>query len=231
MEKLKITNGTGKLENIRSLNTSPLQNNFCLVMAESNTVCSKCYSIQSLKTYRKGCDKAWGRNGDILTAEVYGDEEMPFLNDAIFRIHSHGEVIDMTHMRNILALARRNPQTTFSFFTKRKDLVKQLEEGEVPDNVVMIYSNAVLDRVMQEPPAGFHKTFNVVTSRDTHKINCGARKCVECQACYKFDTASVIVELEKSEQKKEAKAARKAEREGYKHTIVGVDASVIKGGK
>jgi hypothetical protein len=216
MEKLKITEGTGKLEYIRSLNTSPLNNDFCMVMAKSNTVCSKCYSIDSLRTYRKGCDKAWARNGDILTQEVYEDGDMPFLNDAIFRIHSHGELIDMTHLQNIFALARRNPQTTFSLFTKRKDLVKQLEEGAIPDNVVMVYSNAVMDRVMEEPPHGFHKTFNVVTSREVHKINCGARKCAECQVCYKFDTASVIVELEKSEQKKEAKAARKAEREAAK---------------
>jgi hypothetical protein len=130
MEKLKITVGTGKLENLRSLNTSPLSNDFCMVMAESNTICSKCYSIDSLRTYRKGCDKAWGHNGEVLTKQVYEDSEMPFLNDAIFRIHSHGELIDMTHLRNVFALARRNPQTTFSLFTKRKDLVKQLEKSE-----------------------------------------------------------------------------------------------------
>lgn len=213
MDKLKITEGTGKLQDIRSLNTSPLQNDFCMIMANSNCICSKCYSIDSLRTYRKGCDKAWARNGEILTAEVYPESELPFLNDAIFRIHSHGEVIDMTHLRNILGLARRNPQTTFSFFTKRKDLVKQLEDGEIPENVVMVYSNAVMDRVMQEPPPRFHKTFNVVTSSEVAPINCGARSCATCQVCYKFNTAKVIVELEKGEQKKEAKEAKRASKE------------------
>lgn len=211
MEKLKITVGTGKLEDVRSLNTSPLHNSFCMKMAKGNTVCAKCYSIQSLKTYRKGCDKAWSRNGDILTEKVYPADEMPFLNDAIFRIHSHGELINDIHLENIYNLARRNPQTNISIFTKRKDLVAKVKDK--PENVILIYSNPVMDRVMETPPNGFHKVFNVVTKREGNNVNCGSRKCADCQICYKFKSPDCVVELEKSEQLKEKRAAKKAARE------------------
>ena len=214
MEKLKITVGTGKLEDVRSLNTSPLSNSFCMKMSKGNSVCSKCYSIKSLKTYRKGCDKAWDRNGDILTEKVYPVEEMPFLNDAIFRIHSHGELINETHLENVYNLARRNPQTTISIFTKRKDLVAKVKDR--PENVILVYSNPVMDRVMETPPPNFHKVFNVVTQREGNNVNCGARKCANCQICYKFNSPDVVVELEKNEQAKEKRAAKKAAREKEK---------------
>lgn len=69
---------------------------------------------------------------------------------------------------------------------------------ETPSNVILIYSNPKVDKVIKTVPKGFHKVFNVVSSEEVAEINCGARKCLECQRCYSFDTTSVIVEKKKN---------------------------------
>ncbi len=191
MEKLKITKGAGKMEDIQSINSNPLDNKFCNAMAQGNTVCAACYSRKSLKGYRKGCGPAWGHNGRVLSEKEHKVADFPRLNASIFRVHSHGEIINRTHARNLFRFARRNPQTIFGFWTKRKDLVKGMHK---PKNVVMIYSNPVIDQIVTKPPAGFHKVFNVVSKESDAEINCGGRKCIECQRCYSFDTTKVIVE-------------------------------------
>jgi hypothetical protein len=196
MEKLKITKGAGKMEGLGSCNSNPLNNEFCRKMSEGNTICKECYSIKSLKSYRKGCVPAWTHNGTVLSTADHSVEDMPFLNQSIFRIHSHGELINNKHCRNIFRLALRNPKTIFGFWTKRKDIVRRCGM-EVPENVIMIYSNPRIDKVITRVPKGFHKVFNVVSSEDIMKVNCGARKCVECQRCYSFETESVIVEKKK----------------------------------
>ena len=194
MEKIKISKGSGKMADIGSINSSPLNNPFCLKMSKTDTVCAACYSIKSLTTYRKNCNKSWSDNGRILSEKEHKVSDMPRLNAAIFRIHSHGELINKTHARNIFRLAKRNPNTTFGFWSKRKDILKGMH---VPKNVVMIYSNPKLDKVVTRPPAGFHKVFNVVTDESVAEINCGARDCMSCQRCYSRATTKVIVEKKK----------------------------------
>jgi len=197
---LKLSKGSSKMEGIRSLNSSPLTNKFCQKMSKGNSVCAACYSMKSLRTYRQNCHKPWNANGDILTSEEFPVESFPYLNENIFRIHSHGELINRRHCRNIFRLALRNPDTIFGFWTKRRDIVNGCGI-EVPANVILIYSNPTVDRVVKKVPKGFHKVFNVITEehaeRNGIEINCGARNCLECQRCYRFDTTSVIVEKKK----------------------------------
>ena len=53
---LKISKGSGKLEDIQSLNTNTLTNPFCIKQNKNkNSICNKCYSINMLKTMRKNC--------------------------------------------------------------------------------------------------------------------------------------------------------------------------------
>jgi len=201
LKDLKTTNGAGKMELIRSANTSPVDNDFCLKMSESKAICSSCYSMRSLKSYRKTCRPSWYRNGVLLTMHEYPVEAMPVVMDRVFRIHSHGEIISPRHYRNIIRLACRNPETIFAFWSKRKDIVQRAGVENIPSNVIMIYSNPSVDRVSRIIPKGFSKVFNVVSKehakRNKIAVNCGARKCFECQRCYKFETESVIVELKK----------------------------------
>jgi len=186
---------SGKLKGISAINTNTVTNEFCQKMQKGNNICKHCYSQAMLTGSRKNCQDAFQRNSDLLSTVHLTSDDIPTINAAWFRYHGHGELINLLHFRNLCAIAFANPQTTFALWTKRKDIVWQYVEDEwaIPDNLILIYSNAKLDRVMTKPPAYFNKVFNNVTDKNAD-ANCTGQKCMDCLECYKFDGADVIVE-------------------------------------
>ena len=62
----------------------------------------------------------------------------------------------------------------------------------------MIYSNPVIDTIMQNVPKNFNKVFNNV-SNNSNKINCKG-KCIDCLKCYNLkDKTKQIIEKIKQE--------------------------------
>jgi hypothetical protein len=84
-------------------------------------------------------------------------------------------------------IAEKNPRTTFSLFTKRKDLV---DTGRCPHNMVLVYSNPRVNYIMRAPPAGFDTVFNVVTE-GPH--NC-QMSCWNCGMCFVKGGTRCIIE-------------------------------------
>lgn len=195
---------TGKLKGIRSINTSPVDNPFCLMMSKNpNTICSKCYSIKMIKNgYRKNCLPAWQKMGDLLSSDLLDISEIKACpNCNLIRFSAHGELINLTHLENLIQITKANPQAICTLFTKRKDLVEQLNQP-IPANMLMVYSNPLINKRMYsyDIPKKFDKIFSVFTE-DYAKywginINCGKKKCKNCQICYTtFSTTNVINEL------------------------------------
>ena len=121
--------------------------------------------------------------------------QLPIINERFFRFHGHGELINKTHFQNLCQIANHNPETTFALWTKRPNLVK----GQIPENLILIYSNGKVDRIRKIPPKGFHKVFNNVSSENPTKAveNCTGQKCVTCMLCYNHNDTSVIIEATK----------------------------------
>lgn len=183
----KITkHTTGKLEGLSSLNTSSLSNPFCQKMAKTNAVCHKCYSNRYLK-FRQHSDNCFSSNGEILSKKLL---EIPFLNFKHFRFHSFGEVLNKAHAENFIEISRKNPHCTFSLWTKRKEFFTDICK---PSNLILIYSNPVIDKAVTIVPKGFDKVFNVMT-KENELINCGGKKCKDCLLCYSKKTTKVIYE-------------------------------------
>jgi len=182
---------SGKLKHIEAINTSPLNNPFCLKMQKTDSICSKCYSVNMLKTFRYNCNTKFMRNGELLSKEELKDDQIPVFIGVIARLSAHGELFNKTHLRNYYKIAKKNRYTKFALWTKRKDLV----QGEKkPSNVILVYSNPKIDEVMPEPPEGFDKVFNVVTDDKKHKVNC-SKECFKCRKCYNMITkVNCIVE-------------------------------------
>jgi len=197
---LKITKGTGKLANMFSLNTNTASNEFCKAMNSSpndRVICTTCYSMNALSTYRKNCATAWQHNSEQLSQPLF-DWQLPRVNSVYFRFSSHGELINETHAINLFRICEANPKTTFSLYTKRHKIIyKALKTHKIPKNLILVYSNPIKDRVMTKPPKRFHKTFNVVMESQHRKDNCTGNSCFSCLKCYRFDSERVIVELEK----------------------------------
>ena len=199
-----ISTMSGKLNGLQAINTDTVSNTFCQKMnSTGNSICTKCYSMNSLTRHRKNCRPAFMGNSELLSKSILQPSQIPFINQSYFRFHGHGEIINMTHLINLVLIAKCNSHCTFALWTKRKDFVNKLfrmAEGSydyyLPNNMILVYSNPKIDCVQIEPPKHFHKVFNNV-SKPVYKSveNCTGQKCIECLACYKKDSGvDVIIE-------------------------------------
>ena len=198
-----LSDMSGKLSGIQSINTNPLSNQYCERMSmDQSCICSKCYSVLMLKQYRRNMIPKLQYNSDLLSKSLLPASTLKRLTPIksgtkVFRFHSHGELINVTHLRNFIAICDLYPDITFALWTKRSGLVYSVYE-EIPDNVILVYSNPEINNPLKEMPK-FDKVFNVVTMNYAEnyniKINCGAKKCSKCMQCYTKGGVSVINEL------------------------------------
>ena len=186
---MRISNGSGKLQDIRSLNTNTLTNEFCISMYNSSAnaiICRKCYSMSMLNGLRKNCAPSWQENSDILSGGLIPSHMLPTILDAFFRFSSHGELINMTMLENFHNITLHNPHCSFALWTKRKNFIRKFySQHEKPANLILIYSNPRIDAVMNQPPEFFDRTFNNVSKGSDVAQNCTGQKCRDCLLCYK----------------------------------------------
>ena len=203
---------TGKLEGINALSTSVVLNMFCQArQAIKGSICEKCYA-QSTLEFKKSLGFNCEENYEILANHLLDEHDFPFTTDIFFRIEAFGDVATVTQCRNYIRFARRNPQTTFSFWTKNPavwDRALKLE-GK-PENMI-----AGLSSLFVNQPENADRwtwidfVFTVYTAdfsiAHDIEINCGGRKCIECRRCYtmrRTENGPVIVnEMLKSQVKR-----------------------------
>ena len=73
---IHISTMTGKLEHIPAINTNTLSNAFCQSMQRKpdNVICTNCYSVAMLETFRKSCVPAFEHNTELLTERMQWDD-------------------------------------------------------------------------------------------------------------------------------------------------------------
>jgi len=201
--ELKMSVMTGKMQGIPALNTSPLDNPFCKIMSKNkNVVCGSCYSNRSLRRFGYNVREKFRRNGVLMSTSLLSGVDIPDVNANYIRIHAHGEILNKIHFLNILLFSLRNENSTVALWTKRKDIVSPLLHL-IPKNLILVYSEPLLNPTTETIPKGFDKIFSVYTKEFVKKntdveINCGSRKCMECLRCYKKDNGvNYIRELRK----------------------------------
>jgi len=152
-----------------------------------------------LNGLRKNAKPALQRNSDLLSGRLLDKSELPTTLAAFFRFNAHGELINMIHLRNLIMIAEHNPHCNFALWTKRTDLIrKYLKDAKKPKNLILVYSNPKINRIMTNPPKHFDKVFNNVDKDyQVDKHNCTGQKCASCLACYKHNGYTVIVEAVK----------------------------------
>ena len=194
---LCISKGMGKMNNIRSISTNTLTNDFCKKMNASKNkliICGHCYSVDSLEAGRfPNQVKALQRNSDILGNKELSEKEIYqnyMFNDNIFRLQSHGDLINELHLKNLMAIVKANKWTTFALWTKRKNVIqKYFDINTKPDNLILVYSNPLINKVIDSrskyKPVYFDKVFNNV-DKDYMKDeqNCTGQQCITCRRCY-----------------------------------------------
>ena len=194
---------SGKMESIRSLNTSHILNLNCQENRKNkNTICSSCYSYVSEKRY-KNSSKLWQHNYQVLSTCTLKDNETPILkNDEIFRFNAHGDIINRVHYNNLIKIVKKNPTVKFALWTKNLKVIYKGKGLIKLDNLQYIYSDLYLNNLdSPEIPDGFDKIFRVYTTKTVRenniKINC-SQNCFECQLCYNKNKITIINEKIKS---------------------------------
>lgn len=191
---MKVSVMTGKLKDIDAINTNTLTNEFCQKMQKTDSICKKCYSQKMLEGIRKNCAPAWQRNSDELSGGMIPPHMLPSIYTDVFRFNGHGELINDIHFQNIIMIARKNPNTFFVLWTKRKAIVNRvLKTWVLPKNLSLIFSNPKIDKPMKSVPRHFDKVFNNVSKGSDYKINCH-QKCRDCMLCYTRNDVTQILE-------------------------------------
>lgn len=185
----------GKMLHIPSINSYRGNNTFCLKMAKNkDSICKYCYSINPLK-YRKNMREAYIKTDTILSKSII--KEFPILPFLYFRFNSHGELINNTHFINYCNIAKNNSKTNFTLWTKRKNII-QKNYRYIPKNLIIIYSNPLINPKLIEIPKYFDKVFNVYTeefvNKNTININC-QKHCFACLKCYTKNKIKYINEI------------------------------------
>jgi len=136
------------------------------------------------------------RNSDLLSAKVLDHNQLPTILNAFFRFNAHGELINETHLINLVNIALHNPHCNFALWTKRNDIItKYFKYNDKPKNLILVYSNSKISNIMQKLPKYFDKTFNnVLEDEHVEKQNCTGQQCKNCLLCYQHNGVTTIVE-------------------------------------
>jgi|TARA_B100000073_G_C23650959_1_gene540569 hypothetical protein len=185
IEYIKISNGNGKMQDIKSINTNTITNDYCMTKC---TFKGQCYSKKHIARFTNNAS-AWELNSNKLSQSIIDYDLLPkFFNTKIIRFHSHGELINNTHLINFRNICNKNSDIVFTLFTKRNDLIKRLfRYHKKPKNLILIFSNSKFNKPMNKIPLYFDKTFNVITKDSNIKANCSG-KCKDCMICYTLDS-------------------------------------------
>ena len=184
MNQLKWSVMSGKMSGIPALNTDTTTNKFCIAKSkDENSICSKCYSWNMLKTFRKNAVPRFKMNSDIISERVLDFNELPRPKTNNVRFNGHGEIINTNHVQNIVNYALFYPNITFTLWSKKKALIQSFfKKHDKPSNLILIYSNEAVDLIYKKVPIYFDKVFNVVSSSTT-MVNCSGN-CIDCMMCY-----------------------------------------------
>ena len=197
MQPIHITQGSGKLAGIQSINTSTLSNAYCSRMRETDSVCARCYAAR-YETMRPLLEAKLLINDQVLSECVIPWDALPYVNASIFRLHSFGELINTVHLQNFVNITLKNSHCTFALWTKRKEFVREFfDKHTKPANLILIYSSPLVGTPAPRPPY-FDKVFTTFPKSDKGAdfINCGVGLgCNECRLCYTHNTITNINEV------------------------------------
>ena len=188
------TDHSGKMEGIRSIGTSCVDNPHCIKRRADNcSVCSKCYAETYMKM-RKSLKEHLSDNAKILANTLLEGRELPVTNDLIYRFESFGDLYNETHLKNYVAITNRNPYTTFGLWTKNIWLLDEVfneEKIAKPKNISIVVSSPLLNKPLELDREKYWMVDHVFTVYDKKfiaandiEINCGARNCLGCTKCY-----------------------------------------------
>lgn len=194
---------TGKMTGIPAITSSMLCNDNCRRLSTIHgSVCEKCYTRKYLSA-RPNAERCYRDNTHLLSSSLIPNKQLPFINAALCRLESFGDIVNHTHLQNYINLIKKNNHCTFSLFTKNYTMVLDyFKTHKQPHNLSIIISSLMLNSPHDITPfiqIGLKnlKVFTVYTRKYADKngviINCGKNRCIDCQRCFKKNKAPIFI--------------------------------------
>jgi hypothetical protein len=191
---LSVSQGlTGKMTGMPAITTSMLCNAHCQKLSNIiGTVCEKCYTMKYLKS-RPAVEKCYAENTDLLTSSIIPIKQLPFINAAMCRLETFGDIVNTTHLQNYVNLIKKNNHCMFSLFTKNYTVVfDYFKTHKQPKNLSIVISSLIINEAFEFeflPDYLTNVKIFTVYSKPFAKsnniaINCGKNRCVDCRRCY-----------------------------------------------
>ena len=186
---LSVSHGLkGKMAGMPAITSSMLCNEYCeRLRSISGTVCEKCYR----------------ENTELLTKSVIPIHQLPFINAAMCRLESFGDIINATHLQNYVNLVKKNNHCMFCLFTKNYTVVfNYFKTHKQPKNLSIVISSLLLNQpfdasFLADIPLKNVKIFTVYSKPYAKGngvvINCGKNRCIDCQRCYKPNKTPIYI--------------------------------------
>ena len=201
---LSVSQGlTGKMTGMPALTSSMLCNEHCKKLSGiKGSVCEKCYTKKYLSC-RPSVEKCYEDNTKLLSESIIPIKQLPFINAAMCRLETFGDIVNATHLQNYINLIKKNNHCVFSLFTKNYTVVFQyFKAHKQPKNLSLVISSLLLNEPfniteIKELRLANLKIFTVYTKTYANKngiiINCGKNRCIDCQRCYKKNKTPIFV--------------------------------------
>ena len=199
------TQHTGKMRGIDSIGTSCANNPHCIKRRQNGeSVCAHCYANTYMKM-RKALRQHLEDNANIFTSRILSRNEIPVTNAFVYRFEAFGDLWNATQLCNYILICEVNTYTNFALWTKNVWILEEVfNEYNIakPKNLSIVVSSPLLNKPMEIDRAKLWFVDHVFTVYDKKyakenavPINCGAKNCLGCQACYRKDTDFHISEL------------------------------------
>ena len=201
---LSVSHGlTGKMTGMPAVTSSMLCNEYCQKLSNIvGTVCEKCYTKKYLKA-RPNIEKLYAQNTELLSSSVIPIKQLPFINAAMCRLETFGDITNATHLHNYVNLIKKNNHCMFSLFTKNYTVVfDYFKTHKQPKNLSIVISSLLVNQpfdasFLKDIPLTNVKIFTVYSKPFTKSnnviINCGKNRCVDCKRCYTKNKAPIYV--------------------------------------
>ena len=162
-----------------AVTSSMLCNENCqALMNIKGSVCEKCYTKKYLSA-RPNSEKCYRENTELLSSSIIPTKQLPFINAALCRLESFGDITNATHLHNYINLIRKNSHCTFSLFTKNYTMVfNYFKEHKQPRNLSIVFSSLMLNTPFDITPILQLGLTNV-------KLHINSIGCKECRPTYR----------------------------------------------
>ena len=205
-------NMSGKMQDIYSISTCCLCNGNCKRNrslpdsdAGNGCICRDCFAVDTQKQYNALRDHTV-YNSAILAAVVLPMDALPLLTVDICRLESFGDLINKTQAINYINIARKNPRTVCTLWTKNPDIMDAaIKEAGKPSNMILIVSSHYKNEIAEARYSWIDHIFTVWDSREKAAaagitINCRAivngeehDRCRLCMRCYTLNNSDFYI--------------------------------------